>query len=290
VLAESEQAQLAGELVLPTRLSQAYVVARGQILHYVRTNRFLGLLGFVSVVSAVWLLLLIAAGRGMAQVSFLNSVSEFTSDYAATVSLWVILAAAFFGGDALSVDFHSPSGYYTLVLPVDRGVLLAGRYASALTVTLGIVLAYDAFGILGASYAFGPTSIPWNLEALSLGLTVLFVLAAVSVAFFFSALFRTPDAGVLLTIVVLFVAMSTLGAIVQIAGFEPWWSLYYAGGAINNVLDWQFVAHQTISIGGGQFLQSWSATAAEGAEIMMGYFVAFFAATWVLYERKESRG
>ncbi|MGA9840491.1 MAG: ABC transporter permease [Thermoplasmata archaeon] len=275
---------------LPSSFWQWVVVARSQIRHYVRTYRFLGLLVFVGVVSAAWLLLLVASGRGIVQLTYLNSMSEFLTDYAQTVPLWIILAAGFFGGDALSVDFHSGTGYYTLVLPVNRGVLLAGRYASALSVTLAIVIFYDLFGLLGVTYAFGPGSIPWGTLGLSFGLSVLFAFAAVSVAFCFSALFETPSTGVLLTILVLFVAFTTLQNVVELAGFEPWWSLYYAGGAIANVLDWQFVAQQTIPIGGGQFIRSWSATAREGAAIMLAYLAIFFTASVALYQRKESRG
>jgi ABC-type transport system involved in multi-copper enzyme maturation permease subunit len=173
---------------------------------------------------------------------------------------------------------------------VERGVLLAGRYASALAVTAAIVSAYDAFGLLGATYVFGPGAIAWGREAASFGLSVLFALAAVSVAFCFSAIFRRPDAGVLLTVLVLYVAMTVVQGEVQLAGYEPWWSLNYAGGSIASVLDWQFVAHQSIPIGGGQFIQSWSATALEGAEIMAAYVLAFFGLSWALYERKESVG
>jgi ABC-2 type transport system permease protein len=276
--------------VLPSSYSQWIVIARGQIRHYLRTNRCFGLVAFVVVVSVLWLLLLVASGRGIVQLSFLNSISEFLTDYAQTVPLWIILSAALFGGDALSVDFHSGTGYYTLVLPVNRSVLLAGRYASALTVTLGIVVLYDLFGLLGATYAFGPDAIPWGALAVSLGLTVLFAVAAVSVAFCFSALFETPVTGVLVTVLVLFVALTTLQGVVELAGFQPWWSLYYAGGAIANVLDWQFVAQQTIPVGGGKFIQSWSATAQQGAAIMAAYVAVFFSASVVLYQRKESRG
>ena len=275
---------------LPSSFSQWIVIARGQIRHYIRTYRFFGLLLFVGVVSAAWLILLVASGQGLVRLSFLNSISEFLTDYAQTLPLWIILAAGFFGGDALSVDFHSGTGYYTLVMPVNRSVLVAGRYASALFVTLAIVVVYDLFGLLGATYAFGPGAIPWDPLALSLGLSVLFAFAAVSVAFCFSALFETPATGVLTTILVLFVALTTLQGVVELAGFEPWWSLYYAGGAIANVLDWQFVAQQTIPVGGGQFIQSWSATAQEGAAIMTGYLVFFFTTSIVLYQRKESKG
>jgi ABC-2 type transport system permease protein len=274
----------------PSRTTQWLVVARSQIRHYLRTYRFVGLLAFVAVVSCLWLVLLVASGRGLAQLSFLDSVSEFTADYAATVPLWVILAAGFFGGDALSVDFHSPTGFFTLVLPVERGILLAGRYASALTLTLAVAFGYALFGILGASFIFGPGAIPWGREATSVALIILFALAAVSVAFCFSSVFRSPAAGVLLTVMVLFVAMSTVDGVVQIAGVQPWWSLNWAGGAVGNVLDWQFVAHQAIPVGGGKFIQSWSATATEGAEIMAAYFFAFFGLSLALYRRKESRG
>jgi ABC-2 type transport system permease protein len=275
---------------LPSSFSQWVIVAQSQIRHYVRTYRFFGLMTFVGVVSALWLVLLVASGRGLVELSFLNSVSEFTTDYAQTLPLWIILAAACFGGDALSVDFHSGTGYYTLVLPVNRSVLLAGRFASALAVTLGVVLFYDLFGIMGATYAFGPGSLPWGPLGLSFGLSVLFAFAAVSVAFCFSALFPTPATGVLVTVLVLFVAFSTLQGVSAMAGFEPWWSLYYAGGSIANVLDWQFVAQQTIPVGGGQYIQSWAATAQEGASIMAAYIAIFFTLAAVLYQRKESRG
>lgn len=275
---------------LPSRFDQWATVARGQIAAYARTYRFLGLLAFVIVVSVAWLLLLIASGQGLVRLNFLGSVSEFLTDYAATVPLWVILAAGFFGGDALSEDFHTGTGYFTLVLPVERRVLLAGRYTSALTVTLAIAAAYDLFGVLGASYAFGADAIPWGALGLSFALTVLFALAAVSVAFCFSAFFETPAAGVLLTILVLYVALTILQSVAMLAGDDPWWSLDFAGGAIANVLDWQFVARQTIPIGGGQYEQSWAATAAQGAATMAGYFVVAFAASVALYERRESRG
>jgi ABC-2 type transport system permease protein len=275
---------------LPSPFAQWVVVARSQVRYYVQTQRFLGLVVFAVIVSALWLVLLAASGRGVVQLSFLNSLSEFLTDYAQTVPLWIILAAGCFGGEALSADFHSGTGYYTLVLPVSRRVLLAGRYASALAVTLGVVTLYDLFGLLGATYAFGPGGLPWSLLGLSFALSVLFAFAAVSAAFCFSALFRTPATGVLVTILVLFVALTTLQGVAELAGLQPWWSLWYAGGSIANVLDWQFVAQQTIPVGGGQFIQSWSATAAEGATIMAGYLAVFFSASLVLYQRKESRG
>ncbi len=279
----------------PTRrrvsvFTQWAVIASSQFRNYLRTYRFLGLVAFVGVVAGLWLFFLVEAGTGIVRLSFLNSVSEFLTDYTQSTPLWIILAAAFFGGDALSVDFNTGAGYYTLVLPVERSTLLAGRYASATAVSLIVVLEYTVFGVLGASFAFGRNAIPWGSLGTSLALAVLFTLAVVSVAFSFSALFKAPATGVLVTILVLFVALTTLQNVVQITGYEPWWSLNYAGGAISSALDWAFTPKQVIPVGGGKYLTAWSASPAEGAAIMAAYLVVFLALSIVLYQRKESRG
>lgn len=271
-------------------LSQWAVIAGSQFRDYLRTYRFLGLVVFVAIVAGLWLFFLVEAGTGIVRLSFLNSVSEFLTDYSQATPLWIILAGAFFGGEALSVDFNTGTGYYTLVLPVERSTLLAGRYASATAVTLIVVLEYTVFGVLGASYEFGRNSIPWGPLGASLALAVLFTLAVVSVAFCFSAFFKTPATGVLVTILVLLVGLTTLQNVVQITGYEPWWSLSYAGGAISAPLDWAFTPKQVIPVGGGRYLTAWAASPAEGAAIMAAYLVLFFVVSAILYQRKESRG
>lgn len=271
-------------------ITQWAVIAVAQFRDYLRTNRFLGLVGFVACVSALWLFFLGEAGTGLVRVSFLNSVSEFMTNYSESLPLWIILAGALFGGDALSVDFNTGSGYFTLVLPVKRRILLAGRYASACAVTLVVAMEYVVFGVLGASYEFGRDAIPWGSLGVSLAIAVLFTLTVVSVAFFFSAFFGTPATGVLVTVLVLAVGFTALQNVVQIAGYEPWWSLNYAGEAISTTLDWAFTPKQVIPIGGGHYLTTWAPTATEGAVIMAVYLLLFFLAAAILYHRKESKG
>src|SRR5208282_4108683 len=170
-----------------------------QLGHYLRTNRFYGLLGFVVLIGGLTLLFEIDAGIAAVQVQQLYRPSEYLSNYLVNTGLFVVLAAAFFGGDALSVDFSTGAGYYMLVLPIRRPVLLAGRYAAASLVTLAVVGVYYVFGAAGAVYFFGAPSVPWGLLLESLGVAVLFSLAALSVAFCVSAFVRSPAAGILIT-------------------------------------------------------------------------------------------
>jgi ABC-type transport system involved in multi-copper enzyme maturation permease subunit len=261
-----------------------------QLGHYLRTNRFYGLLGFVVLISSLTLAFEVAAGVATVQVQQLYRSSEYLSNYLAYTGLWVILAAAFFGGDALSVDFSTGAGYYMLVLPIRRPVLLAGRYAAATLVTFAIVGVYYAFGTAGAIYFFGAPSILWSLLVESLGIAALFALAALSVAFCVSAFIRSPSAGVLVTVLALYVGFTTLQAIVELAGVEPWFSLTYAGGAMAAVLDTDFIHLQTVPLGEDQYYTLWAATVSEGLSIMAAYVAVFLPLSAYLYQRKESTG
>jgi len=266
------------------------IVTFHQLGHYLRTNRFYGLLGFVVLISALSLMFEVDAGIATIRVQQLYRSSEYLSNYLANTGLWVILAAAFFGGDALSVDFSTGAGYYMLVLPIRRPVLLAGRYAAATLVTLAVVGVYYAFGTVGALYFFGGSSIPWSLLVESLGAAALFALAALSVAFCVSAFIRSPSAGVLVTVLALYVGFTTLQAVVELAGIEPWFSLTYAGGAMAAILDTDFVHVQNIPLGASQYYTIWVATVTEGLAIMAGYVAVFLPLSAYLYQRKESTG
>src|SRR5208282_1481085 len=96
------------------------------------------------------------------------------------------------------------------------------------------------------------------------GLAVIFSLAALSAAFCISAFVRSPAAGVLTTILALYVGFTVVQTTVELAGNEPWWSLTYAGGAIAAVLDTDFVHLTAVPIGSGQYTTIWSASIAEG--------------------------
>jgi len=278
------------ERVRISDFQQWIIVTVHQLQHYLRTNRFYGLVGFVVLIAALTLAFEIDAGVAAVRLQQLYRSSEYLSNYLVNTGLFVVLAAAFFGGDALSVDFSTGAGYYMLVLPIRRPVLLAGRYAAAALVTLAVIGVYYAFGAVGAIYFFGASAVPWALLFGSLGVAIIFALSALSVAFCVSAFVRSPTAGVLITVLALYVGFTTLQATLELAGIEPWFSLSYAGGAMAALLDTDFVHFQTVPLGEDQYYTIWSATVAEGLAIMAGYIAVFLPLSVYLYQRKESTG
>jgi len=271
-------------------LRQWYVVLRSQASHYFRTSRFFGLLGFVVLISCLTLGLEFQVGAVAERAIQLGRVSEYLSNFLALTPLWIILAAAFFAGDALSTDFSTGTGYYMLVLPVHRRTLLAGRYASAALATLAIVVVYFGLAIFGASCFFGLGTIPWAKVGVAFELSAVFTLACLSVAFCISAFIRSPSAGVLTTVLALYVGFATVQSTVELADYEPWWSLLYGGNAMAAALDTDFVHETSSPLGSGQYTSVWMAGRVEGMVIMLVYLAIFLVFSLYLYSRKESTG
>jgi len=271
-------------------LRQWYTVLTSQASHYFRTNRFLGLFGFVVLISCLTLAFEFQVGVTAERTIQLGRCSEYLSNFLSLTPLWIILAAAFFAGDALCVDFSTGTGYYMLVLPVHRRTLLAGRYASAALATMAIVLVYFVFALVGASYFFGFGTIPWGKLGSALGLSVVFTLASLSVAFCISAFLRSASAGVLTTVLALYVGFTTIQTTVELADYEPWWSLLYAGNALAANLDTDYVHETSSPLGSGQYTSLWMASRLEGTAIMTAYLAVFLVLSLVLYSRKESTG
>ncbi|HTT73113.1 MAG TPA: ABC transporter permease [Thermoplasmata archaeon] len=287
---ESGAASSAAPRAAVSDLAQFRTVTVSQLTNYLRTYRFLGLLGFVALISVLTIAFELHAGVTATRIAQLNRSSEYLSNFLAYAGLWIVISAAFFGGDALSVDFSTGAGYYMLVLPIKRSVLLAGRYAAATVVTLAIVAMYYLFGLGGAIYFFGGGTIDWTNLGLSLAIAVLFTLSALGVAFCISAVFRSPSSGVLVTILVLYVGLTTLQGVLELANVEPWMSLTYGGGAMAAVLDTDFLHYQTVPLGEDQFYTIWSASVSEGVAIMAAYAAVFLPLSTFLYYRKESTG
>jgi ABC-2 type transport system permease protein len=266
--------------------SQFWTAFRHQSLFYVRTNRFLGLLLVSCALSAV--VLAFDLHSGTAAVRAANpTVSAYLQSYLGNLGFDVGLVAAFFGGDAIARDFGSATGYYTLVLPVRRTVLLLGRYMAAFLVSFGVVLAYYAFAAASAAYFYG--TLPLALAA-SVGLAALLTLATLALAFFFSSLFRNPAVSMIVTVLLLWIVLPSItGSVGELGGIEPWASLSYAGNVVTLVFAASY-AHASVMTVGPLTIHVFNPYIGEGIAIMVGYLLIFLGIAGVLYRYKEVRG
>jgi ABC-2 type transport system permease protein len=267
---------------LPSDWVQLMTAVRRQFRFYLRTYRFVGLLGFVLLVVGAFLAVTIVRNNGEV------NAAGYLSSLLTVVPLFGVIICSFIGGDAIAMDFGGGTGYFMLVLPVRRVVLLLGRYLAALVASLLLLLVVYGLTLFGTGWFYGVAGIPWLDVGESLGLAILFVAAVVATAFFFSSFFRSPAMSIVVTILVLFLGLDIASGIVSVAGVEPWFSILYAGDVITTVL--VPVAHETVMHFGRISVTTFSPYIWEGAVIMAGYLVAFLLLSIVIYQRKESKG
>lgn len=272
-------------------LDQFWTALVFQLRSYVRTWRFLGLLLFVAGISAAVLGVRVYQGEGAVHAEF-PSASDFLGGYLGQVGTVVIISSGFLGGDALAVDLGGGPGYLMLTLPVRRRTLFAGRYAAAALSVAAVALVYYGFAVGGSLGLY--RTVPATL-AVSLGCALLFGLAALAVAFFFSSFFRNPSVAIIASLLILFLGFPMVTGVVEVLGAEPWYSLDYASGIIANVFANPFHHEQLLVFGGGAGqpsfqLHLWSPYLYEGVAVILGYLGVFLVVTWLVYRYKEVKG
>jgi ABC-2 type transport system permease protein len=266
---------------------QLLVAVRYQLQSYLRTYRFVALVAIVLALGTlVFSVLAYLAHNGTITIGSDSSVflaGAGGSNILGLLGTIVYFAAALLGGDAISTDFGARTGYYTLVLPVRRRILLAGRYIAAVLTTFLVALLYYVFAIAMDLYFTGGLPVGPVIE--SMLITLLFCAAAVALAFFFSSLVKTPALSILLTVLMFFVILPIITSVVAaVAQIEPWFALNYAEATITEPI--VPLAHR---IGEGR-LATFQPYLGEGLAIMAAYLVISLLFSYLIYEYKESTG
>jgi ABC-2 type transport system permease protein len=270
---------------LPSDYAQWVTAVRRQLRFYLKTWRFVGLLIFILAVDVA------VTAVGIAYDMSGTSASDYLYGAISVMPTLGVIVGAFIGGDAIAMDFGSSTGFFMLVLPVRRTVLLLGRYAAAFLAAFALLLVFYAISLVGAAWFYGIVAIPWIDVVASLGVAALFALAVLATAFLFSAFFRSPAVSMIVTILVLFLAFDIIDGVLSITSVEPWFSIIYAGQAVAEVFESQ--PHLTTTVGPGRAhltFSTWHPYVWEGVVIMLAYFVIALAASVVIYHYKEMKG
>ena len=283
--------------------SQIMTIAKYNFLNYFRARRFYALLVIVAIL-AILLTVVIGYYRPIGFVGFpgepasLASLGFYGAAWGATVTLIVILSAAFFGGDAISGEFQNKTGYFLVPNPIRRSAIYIGKWIAALVAST-IILALFAIIVVANGLYYFPGGIPWQFEQ-SFAFAWVFLVAALSLMFAFSSLLKNSSVSILLGVILLLIVFSLIDTLSSsVAGIEPWYSITYGAGIITNILQATYPLHVTTeslgqAIGGGgnatnaRFtLTVYNAGVAEGLAILIAYFLVMGIIGLILFERKE---
>lgn len=265
--------------------AQNYITAlKYQMIFYLRSRRFIGLLIFSVLVSVAISVLVV-------HYEYSSLINETSSDFMESFFAGLIitlsaLVASFFGGDLASVDTGTEAGFFTLVQPIRRSVLFMGRYTAALISSFLVLLVYYLSGVFTSLYLY--SSIPVQTGS-SILLLFIFVMALLAFSSFFSSIFKSPLVGIILSIIFLILVFEILqGVIGNFGGIEPWFLVTFAGEITYLV----FIKYSTKSVTTFHHITTYTFNPPfyQAVIVMVSYILIFLLISLYIFTRKEIKG
>ncbi|BAB59309.1 hypothetical protein [Thermoplasma volcanium GSS1] len=261
------------------------ISSKYQFTYYIRSKRFIGLLILTIVITAA--LIMLDLHYKYTTLKTENSAIFFNGFLSSDLITFFAVIAAFFGGDLVSMDLGTNTAYYTLVQPIRRSVLYIGRYTSAFLASAVMVLIVYIGGMAMSLYLYGNIT---DITGISFALALLYMLALLSFSSLFSAIFRTPTIGLVMSIIFLIIIYPAIQGILSgLAGVNPWMFVTYAGQILYLVFEKKYTTYAVTHVGRISFY-TFNPTLLESIYIMLGYIVIFLLISAAVFTYKEIKG
>ena len=266
--------------VKPSPANQILTVTRFELLRYLREKKLYAAIGISILISS--LLVVIPA---VYDFGFASNVNDYFSMPVGFVFILIIACAAFFGSNALLIDFHSKTGYTLFTNPIERKSIWAGKFLAAESISVMIIGIYYLIVAGGALYNFQTLS----FEILqSAAFSFVTLTAIMSITFLISAVFRGPTGAAVLVFMLFFFILPVVDFVVMLASDVDvaWYSIVFSSKIIGNAL----VSEETLAIqelmipmmGGGN-----NPDILQSLGIFGIYIITSISASIFFYQRKE---
>ncbi len=271
-------------------LTQIGTMTKYNFLNYFRARRFYVMLAIILIISGL-LTALVAYYRPASFVAG-DSLGFYGSSWGSFATFVVVLSTAFFGGDAISGEFQNRTGYFLVPNPIRRAAIYVGKYLAALAASSIILGIFALIMIANVFYYFPGDPLPWGFVQ-SLVFAWIYLLAALSLTFAFSSLFKSSSISILMSVILLLFVFNVVDTIASIVvGIEPWFSITYGANIVSSILMAQYPPNhvsQSVPIGGGRVfrIDQYYATVPEGLAILLVYFAVMAILGLWLFQRKE---
>jgi ABC-2 type transport system permease protein len=271
-------------------LAQVGIAAKYNFLNYFRARRFYVMLAIILLIAGL-LTVLVGYYRPPGFVGG-NALGFYGAGWGSFVSFVVVLSAAFFGGDAISGEFQNRTGYFLVPNPIRRSTIYVGKWLAALAAST-IILGVFAIIMVANGLFYFPGSLPSQFLE-SVLFAWFYLVAALSLTFAFSSLFKSSSISILMSVILLLFVFNVVDEVASlVAGIEPWFSIIYGSEIVANILTVPYPLAKTTGPfggpgGGGRFtITTFNPTVPEGLAILGIYFVVMALVGLVLFEKKE---
>jgi ABC-2 type transport system permease protein len=270
---------------------QIGTITKYRLIRYRRGRRLLAIILLTVIISALFLVV-----PPVVRAPYNKDPTGFIADMLPFLGVLSVLSATFFGADAIVSEFESKTGYFLFPNPIRKTTVFLGKFiASALVSVIAIGL-YYVIAVVSVRVIDG--SIPAN-TGLSFAYSLVYLFAILAVAYLFSAVMRSSVYSLVLTFFTFFLILPIIDAVCSIAKFKPWFSITFANGISQYILQNPYPTDKVFNAAG----TLGSSAAAGGSQasslvqyypdvrlslaVMAAYFVVAFVLSILMAQRRE---
>ena len=284
---------MAGEIFdrPPSDMRQIATVVYYELYKYVRSARMVGI--FALAVLIVALILIVPPALGQ---EYPRDPAYFAQRFILWANVLIVVGATLFAGDSLASEFQGRTGYLMFPNPVKRYVFFTGKFlASLLTMVFVVAVFYVAVSLLTIWHSQRFSDLTYD----SFGLSVLYIVAAISVGYLISSIMKGATGALVFTFAVLFLIFPIIDGVLSFAGAKPAFSLTFSAQAISFIMQSPYPTDQllTFPVGGrflggdagGDSVEIWNyfPEVSTAALVMIIYAVVCVAAALIIFQRRE---
>lgn len=217
------------ERKIPSPFLQITIVAKYELLKYIRGKKIHTVLGIAIVIPLLLILI----------PEFLNlddpeNESLYIAGMLGVIFFLVVIIASFFGSGTLVSEFHDKTAYSLFPNPINRTSIWTGKFIAAEIVSFASIGIFYLVISVATFYKYG------NLPSeIFISLLFSFVVATciMSIAFFASSVFRSSMSAVVVVILLLIIMLPLIDQMqMNLAETKPWYSPSFSSGIIRHVL------------------------------------------------------
>lgn len=250
---------------------QSYVVMKNEFIKFVRGKKILLFAGIIVLVLALLTVMPYVFGDGLSKDS-----AELVSTYIMFSSFIVLLSAALFASSAIVSEYEERTALVLFTKPLNKWSIFLGKYAASAVMGIAFIAFYY---LVTAVISLAVTGGVVGALFTSLGLAILYTLAACGVAMLISSVMKRSSVSTLLAFVLLLMLLPMMSLLMG-TSVDVWWMLDQAGNAISGVLpstgfDGELIAAMTSS----EILRS--------AGVMVGWAAVSSVIAYILFRRRQ---
>lgn len=211
---------------------------------------------------------------------------DFNSLFLAFAGILIIIAATFFGSDAIVGEFQNRTGYLVFPTPLKKWVLFFGKFAASTTAGLVVTVLFYAGVALLSFITVGGVDDDF---VLSLAFAIGFLVSATAVAYLISSVLKGTTGATVLTFFMFMIILPIVDTVSQFTGTKIDASLTFAAGITGYIV----LDPYPVDTSSEQFGFTFYAFYPEpwvAAVVFLAYSVAAIALSLLLFYRKQLSG